>query len=126
MTLRASVSVDYTFASAALTTIFTMPTDCFSRPLTLISTASYDTLTNGFSPDELMWDAYQYGCDYPKTCYPKESHREQCDSPIDNTMTLYDLYNFSPGVCPDDYTMFNVSATRNGTVTTTSASCCPT
>ncbi|KAI5468148.1 hypothetical protein BGZ63DRAFT_373031 [Mariannaea sp. PMI_226] len=116
---------DFVFITPALTTVYTTPPGCFSKPYTLDSPDNDSTeLVHGLWPDPLCTATEWEGC-YPQprffslSCGNSESF-----STVPNT--VYMGQTFSPGVCPDDQTVifYSVSTRTNGNKLTV-VTCCP-
>lgn len=91
----------------SLTTVFTTPTSCLSRLYTVSGPyPAFVTL--------LEWDMFADTLE--TSCYPKEYQKSAT-----GTRLVADV--FSPGVCPDDHSVFAYSVSTNGE---TYAECCPT
>lgn len=102
-----------TFPIPALTTIFTPPSDCWSRKFTY----PYDPFEEPLATDAVEWDLYLQYYESKSagkiSCYPQEL--------MTDTM-WQDMITFSPGVCPEGYETFGTSTSSIGG---TFAFCCP-
>ncbi|KAH7128843.1 hypothetical protein EDB81DRAFT_859905 [Dactylonectria macrodidyma] len=110
--------------TAALTTMFTSPTECFRQPYTLDNDVWGPTmLAQSLSPDctAAAW----------QTCYPELGYFSAACANLEATSfigfsTFYLGATFSPGVCPEDQTVASFwVTTRSDGARITTATCCP-
>ncbi|KAK6525100.1 hypothetical protein TWF694_005248 [Orbilia ellipsospora] len=94
----------------ALTTIFTPPCGCVSKPARLYGTTIPTT------PLEYDWGGT---CSTWQLCDPVEYITKVCYS--DNGW----VYSFSPGVCPQNWAAVATTTSMDGQDVVTSAWCCP-